>query len=97
MAELYEDAVEAALHSGRGMKAHQEFVRRNGKDCESLRIDLMDEFRRLSPEQRRLGDHFALVSALVPAALLIVRRSLTDAVGAKAACIRVAAACRQLE
>jgi hypothetical protein len=56
----------------------------------------MDEFRKLPENQRQNGDYFSLICGLIPAAIWIVRLSLTDSIAAISACRRVAAICRQI-
>src|SRR5262249_26345189 len=51
---------------------------------------------KLPADKRQQGDRFSLISAILPAAIWIVRLSITDSSAAVSAGLRVAAACRQL-
>ena len=58
--------------------------------------DLTAEFRKLPEDKRQQGDRFSLITVVIPAAMWIVRLSLTDPSAAVSAGRRVATACRHL-
>jgi hypothetical protein len=59
-------------------------------------VGLPAEFSNLPEDQRRIGDRFALICGVLPAAIAAVRLSLTDPNAAVAAGLQVVALCRGL-
>lgn len=91
-----EDAVEMGVFAGRGTLVQHAIKMRDGVNSEGLGVDIMTEFRLLPEEQRHLGDRFAVISGLLPAAMALARLSLTDTPAAAATAKRVAGLCREL-
>lgn len=96
VAGQFEDAIETGLLVGRGRLVHSTMGPTDRFTFEGRGIDLTAEFRKLTEQQRRLGDVFALIAGAVPAALVVVRLSLADIPAAIDAAKRVIALCRQL-
>jgi hypothetical protein len=91
-----EDALETGVLAGRGMMVQRAFEPKTRETCMGIGIDFVAEFRRLPDDQRRIGDGFALITAVLPAALWMVKISLSDPSAAIAAGGRAAAVCSQL-
>jgi hypothetical protein len=90
-----EDAIETGVLAGRGMVvSNQEKATRENFDGHG--VDLAKEFQKLPLEKRRDGDAQSLIRGVIPAAMWIVHRSLSDASAAISMGRRVAAVCRQL-
>jgi len=81
---------------GRGMLVHREIRPMTRENFLGLGIDMTAEFRKLPEEKRYQGDYFSLITVLIPAAIWIVRLSLTDPSAAIAGGLEIASACRQL-
>jgi hypothetical protein len=92
----YEDAIEAGIMAGRGIAVHRAIEALTRENFDGLGIDLAAEFQKLPINKREQGDYFSLMTVLIPAAMCIVRLSLTDPDAAASAGRRVSAACRQL-
>jgi hypothetical protein len=93
---FYEDAIEAGVLAGRGMVVAKAIGPLSRDNFDGLGIDLIAEFRKLPTNTREQGEYFSLITVLIPAAMWIVRLSLSDQKAAVSAGWRVAAACRQL-
>ena len=92
----FEHAIESGVFAGRGMLASRAVGPVTRENFDGAGVDVTAEFRKLPEDKRHQGDYFSLIIALVPAAIWVVRLSLTDPGAAVSAGRRVAAACRQL-
>jgi hypothetical protein len=92
----FEDAVEVGVFGGRGSVVHRAAADRRDGNFEGIGVDVSDEFRSLPDDRRRLGDQFAAISGLVPAAIAVGGLSRTDPEAAASAARRVGRVCRDL-
>jgi hypothetical protein len=92
----FEGAIETGLIAGRGMVVSRALAPLNRDNFDGQGIDLTSEFKKLSTDQRHLGDTFSMLLGVVPSALRIVSMSHSDPIAAIAAARRVASVCRQL-
>jgi hypothetical protein len=92
----FEDTLETGLLVGRGMVVQEAAGPKTRETFEGFGVDLAAEFGKLTEERRHLGDQFALISGVIPAAIEIARLSLVDSPKATAATRRTAAICQQL-
>ncbi len=89
--DRFEDAVEMGVFVGRGKVVRLAIASRASGNFEGTGVDLSAEFRILPENQRRLGDCFALISGVLPAAITLVRLSLSNSAAAVSAGQRLAA------
>jgi hypothetical protein len=96
VAGQFEGAVEVGLFVGRGGVANLARDKQTRETFEGVGVDLLSEYRKLSDDERRKGDRFALISGVIPTAMALVRLSLCDTTAAVSAGQRIVAMCREL-
>jgi len=94
--DAYEGAIEAGVFAGRGMAVSNSMENRTRENFDGRSLDLNVEFRKLPKTTRSQGDCFAVIAAVVPAAMRLASKSLSDAAFAASVARRIASLCRQL-